>query len=332
MKIVCPDGTPTMRQPLGTELEAKLESLGSFTWFDGHPETLEAYLERVRDADGILLNWDIPPEVLNSCSKLRIISFFGTDPRKFVDLPLATSKGIAVTNTPHYGNHAVAEHTLALILCCAKRITHFSGNLHQGLWEGGSFTFELWGKTLGLVGLGGIGTEVARLTQAFGMRVLYYDVRRREDIESLLGVEYVSKLRKIFEQSDVVTLHVAHTPETERIITRGLLELLKPGAILVNTARAELVDNRALADLLRKKKLGAVGLDVYDEEPVRHDNPFLGIENAVLTPHVAFYTAEANYNILKISIDNLVAFFSGHPQNVVNSEVLGRYKNLEEEV
>lgn len=324
MRIVCPDGTTTMQQCLSTELEVKLRQLGSFTWFDGRPETLENYLERVTDADGVLLMWDIPAEVLSSCSRLRIITFAGTDPRKFVDLPLATSKGIAVTNTPHYGNHAVAEHTLALILCCAKRITHFSGNLHQGLWEEGSFTFELWGKTLGLVGLGGIGTEVARLTQAFGMRVLYYDVRRREDIESLLGVEYVSKLRKLFEQSDIVTLHLPQTPETERIITRELLELLKPGAIFVNTARGELVDNQVLAELLKEKKLGAVGLDVYDAEPIGHDNPFLGVENAVLTPHVAYSTPEALGNIMSISVDNLVAFFSGRPQNVVNPEALNR--------
>jgi len=161
---------------------------------------------------------------------------------------------------------------------------------------------------------------VARLARAFGMRVLYHDVKRRDDLESSLGIDYVSNLCEIFEQADVVTLHIPRTPETERIITRELLELLKPGAILVNAARSELVDNQALADLLRKKKLGAVGLDVYDEEPVRHNNLFLGIENAVLTPHVAYYTAEANYNIMKIGVDNLVAFFSGHPQNVVNPE------------
>jgi len=324
MKVVCPDGNPTMRQLLGAELEAKLQRLGSFTWFDGRPETSKSYLERVGDADGVLLIWDIPAEVLRSCSRLRIITFAGTDPRKFIDLPLATSKGVAVTNTPHYGDHAVAEHTLALILCCAKRITHFSGNLHQERWEEGGFTFELWGKTLGLVGLGGVGAEVVRLAQAFGMQVLCWTRHMTAERAQRHAVKFVP-LRELFERSDVVTLHVAHTPETERIITRELLELLKPGAILVNAARSELVDNQALADLLRKKKLGAVGLDVYDEEPVRHNNPFLRIENAVLTPHVAYYTTEANYNIMKIGVDNLVAFFSGHPQNVVNPQYLEVY-------
>ena len=324
MKIVCPVAQARARQALSAELEEKLQQLGSFIWFDGYPETSETYLERVRDADGLLLTWNIPAEVLNSCPRLKTISFWGTDPRKFIDLSLASGKGIAVTNTPHYGDHAVAEHTLALILCCAKRISQLDGLVHQGAWEQGEYSMELWNKTLGLVGLGGIGREVARLAKAFGMRVLYHDVTRRKDIESLLEVEYVSNLHEIFKHADVVTLHIPHTPKTERIITRGLMELLKPGSIFVNTARAELVDNQALAELLAAKKLGAVGLDVHDAEPIEPDTPFLGVENAVLTPHVASNTAEAADNSMKLTVDNLMAFFSGHPQNVVNPEVLNK--------
>lgn len=324
MRIVCPDGTVTIRRFLSAELEARLQQLGSFTWFDGRPKTSEAYIERVKDADGILAIWDIPAAVFNSCPKLRTIAFTGTDPRKFVDLSLATRKGVAVTNTPHYGDHAVAEHTLALILCCAKRITQFNSLLHQGVWEQGGYNVELWGKTLGLVGLGGIGGEVARLARAFGMRVLYHDVRRRDDLESSLGIDYVSNLCEIFEQADVVTLHIPHTPETERIITRELLKLLKPEAIFINAARAELVDNQALAQLLKAGKLGAVGLDVYDTEPVERDSPFLGMENAVLTPHVASQTPEATSSIMDIIVENLVAFFANRPQNVINPEALNR--------
>ena len=323
MKIVCPDGAVTMQQLLSVELERKLQQLGSFTWFDGRPETPEVYLERVRDADGILAIWGVPDEVFNSCPKLRTIAFTGTDPRKFIDLSLATRKGVAVTNTPHYGDHTVAEHTLALILCCAKRITQLNGLLHQGVWEQGWYSTELWGKTLGLVGLGGIGAEVARLAQAFGMQVLCWTRQATPERARKHAVQFVT-LKELFEQSDVVTLHVTHTAETERIITRELLELLKPSAILVNTARAELVDNQALAELLKAGKLSAVGLDVYDVEPVERDNPFLGMENVVLTPHVANQTPEANSNIMDISVDNLVAFFSSHPQNVVNPEALNR--------
>ncbi len=323
VKIVCPDGTASMKKYLTPNLERKLHELGSFIWFDGLPETSESYLERVKDADGILLNWGIPAEVLSSCSRLRIVSFAGTDPRKFVDLSLATSKEIVVTNTLHYGDHAVAEHTLALLLCCAKRLTHLNGLTHHGVWEQGGCTMELRGKTLGIVGLGGIGGEVARLAQAFGMRVLCWTRQTTPERARKHAVQFVT-LRELFEQSDVISLHMPHTPETERIITRELLKLLKPEAIFVNTARAELVDNQALAQLLKAGKFGAVGLDVHDVEPIRKDNPFLGIENAVLTPHVAFNTAEGNSNILSISVDNLVAFFYGHPQNVVNSEVLGR--------
>jgi len=317
MRIVCPDGSVTMRQFLSAELEGKLKQLGLFTWFDDRPETSGAYLERVKDADGILLNWDIPAEVLNSCSRLQIISFEGTDPYKFVDLSLATRKGIVVTNTPHYGDHAVAEHTLALILCCAKHITRLNDFVHQRVWEQSWYGMELWGKTLGLVGLGGIGAEVARLAQAFGMRILCWTRQATPERAQRHNVRFVT-LKELFKQSDVVTLHLSHTPETEGIITRELLELLKPGAILVNTARAELVDNQALVELTKTKKLGAVGLDVYNVEPIDHDNPLLRMDNVLLTPHVALNTPEATFNMLNIGVDNLVAFFSGHPQNVVN--------------
>ena len=321
MRIVCPDGSAEIKEFLTNELEEKLQQLGSFAWFNGRPKTLETYLERAKDADGILLIWDMPAEIVNSCPKLQTIAYLGTDPRKYVDLSLATRKGIAVTNTPHYGDHTIAEHAWALILCCAKRVTQYNSLLHQGGWEQSEYNTELWGKTLGLVGLGGIGGEMARLAQAFGMQVLCWTRQATPERAREHGVQSVT-LKELFQQADVVTLHVRQTPETERIITRELLELLKPGAIFVNTARGELVDNQALAELLRAKKLGAAGLDVFDTEPIERDSPFLGMENVVLTPHVAYNTREANDNILKISVDNVVAFFSGHPQNVVNVEVL----------
>jgi len=317
MKIVCPDGTAEIRELLTPESETKLEALGSFVWFNDRAETSEGYLQRVKDADGVILNWDMPTEVIMSCQKLQIISFLGADPRKFVDLSVASRMGIAVTNTPHYADQEVATHAMALILCCAKRIVHFNSQLHQGGYEKGDFTSELWDKTLGVVGLGGIGAEVARLAQAFGMRVLCWTLRASPERARKHGVEFVT-LEELFQQSDIVTLHVTHTPETEKMITRNLLKSMKRGAIFVNTARAELVDNLALAELLRDGRLAAAGLDVHEEEPIRHDNPFLSIDKAVLTPHVAANTARAQSNILKIAVDNLVAFFSGHPQNIVN--------------
>ena len=317
MKIVAPDGTAEIRELLTPESEKKLEALGSFVWFNDRAETSEGYLQRVKDADGVILNWDMPVEVLKSCQKLQIISFLGADPRKFVDLSIASRMGIAVTNTPHYADQEVAAHAMALILCCAKRITHFNIQMHQGVYDKGDFTAEFWGKTLGVVGLGGIGAEVARLAQAFGMRVLCWTKHATTERARKHGVEFVT-LEELFQQSDIVTLHVTHTPETEKMITRNLLESMKRGAIFVNTARAELVDNLALVESLRNGRLAAAGLDVFDEEPISNDDPFLSIENAVLTPHVGANTARAQSNILKIAVDNLTAFFSGHPQNMVN--------------
>jgi phosphoglycerate dehydrogenase-like enzyme len=317
MNIVCPDGTAEIRELLTPESEKKLETLGTLAWFNDRAETSEGYLQRVKDADGIILNWDLPSEVLKSCQKLQIISFLGAAPRKFVDLSLASSMGIAVTNTPHYADREVAAHAMALILASAKRIAQFNSQIHQGIYEKGDFTAEFDGKILGVVGLGGIGTEVARLAQAFGMRIFCWTRHPSPERARKHGVEFVT-LEELFQQSDIVTLHVAHTPETEKMITRGLLESMKRSAIFVNTARAELVDNSALYDLLRAGRLAAAGLDVHDEEPIRGDYPFISIDNAVLTPHVGANTAKAQSNILKIAVDNLVSFFSGHPQNMVN--------------
>jgi len=319
LKIVCPDGTAEIRELLTPESETKLEALGSFVWYNDRAGTSEGYLQRVEDADGVILNWDLPSEVLESCQKLKIISFLGADPRKFVDLSLASRMGIAVTSTPHYADQEVAAHAVALILCCAKRIVHFNSQIHQGIYEKGDFTAEFWGKILGVVGLGGIGAEVARLAQAFGMRVLCWTKHATPERARKHGVEFVT-LEELFQQSDIVSLHVTHTPETEKMITKDLLESMKRGAIFVNTARAEVVDNLALADLLRKGRIAAAGLDVHDEEPISSGNPFLSIENAVLTPHVAANTARAQGNILKIAVDNIAAFFSGHPQNIVNKD------------
>ena len=317
MKIVCPDGTAEILELLTPESEAKLKALGHFVWFNDRAPTSAGYLQRVKDADGIILNWDLPTEVLKSCPKLKIISFLGAAPRKFVDLSVASSLGIAVTNTPHYADREVATHAMALMLSCAKRIAQFNSQMHRGIYEKGDFTAELDGKILGVLGLGGIGAEVARLAQAFGMRVLCWTRHPTPERARRHGVEFVA-LEELFQQSDIVTLHVMHTPETEKMIARDLLQRMKRGAILVNTARAELVDNSALAQLLREGRLAAAGLDVFDEEPISQNDPFLGIENAVLTPHVGANTARAQGNILKIAVDNIAAFFSGHPQNIVN--------------
>jgi len=319
MKIVCPDGTAEIRELMTPESEKKLETLGNLVWFNDRAETSEGYLQRVKDADGIILNWDLPVEVLKSCSKLQIISFLGAAPRKFVDLSVASSMGISVTNTPHYADREVAAHAMALILSCAKRIAQFNSQIHQGIYEKGEFTAEFEGKILGVVGLGGIGAEVARLAQAFGMRVLSWTRQPTPERAAKHGVKFVT-LEELFRQSDIVTLHVTHTPETEKMISRNLLESMKKGAIFVNTARAELVDNLTLAQLLRDGRLAAAGLDVFDEEPISKDDPFLDLENAVLTPHVGANTAKAQGNILEIAVDNIAAFFSGHPQNIVNEK------------
>jgi D-3-phosphoglycerate dehydrogenase / 2-oxoglutarate reductase len=315
MRIVFPDGAGCVQHP--SELDA-LRKLGPVDFYDGVPADRNELIERLRPAEAVVLDYSVmDAEVLRACERLHFISFLGIGYGSCIDVAEATRRGVAVAYTPDYGATSVAEHALAMMLALTRHVGPAFLSVREGRWEPGRFRgMELRGKTLGIVGLGPIGTEMARLGAGLGMR-LYGWTRRASRERALHGVTLVS-LEELFAAADVVTLHLAYTPESHGLISRALLERLKPGAWLVNTARARLVDNEALVELLRAGRLQGAALDVHETEPPPADDVFRTLPNVLLTPHIGYNTAEASSNMLRIAIATVEAFARGERLHVVN--------------
>ena len=319
MRLVCPDGEPQYRRLLDPAQLARLRADGhELEWFDHAPGSDEGWIERLGRAEGALLLWRLPPGVLPRCPAVRAISFVGTGVESYVEMEEARAGRVTVCNVPRYGENAVAEHALGLALAVARRIPAGDGAVRQGTWEqtGG---LELRGRRLGVVGAGPIGRRMIDLGRALGMAVICWTRHRSPERERELGVPLV-ELDELFASADVVSLHLAHRPETEGLVDRRLLSLLAPHAILVNTARGALVDEQALAELLAAGAIRGAGLDVLGTEPPPQDHPLLSAPNVVVTPHVGFHTAEASGELLRVALENLLRFARGEPQNVRTPE------------
>ena len=313
-----PDGAGCVRS--ASDLEP-LRRLGQVDFYDGPPRDRVELVARVRDADVVVLDYsEMDAEVLRACPRLRFISFLGIGYASCIDVEAATRQGITIANTPDYGSTSVAEHGLALMLALTRHVAAGDRSLREGRWEPGRFHgMELHGKTLGIVGLGPIGREMARLATGIGMRVIAW-TRRPTPGRAPAGVEVVS-LEELFERADVVSLHLSYSRETEGIVSRALLARLKPGAWFVNTARAKLVDNAALVELLAAGRIRGAALDVHETEPTPVPHPLAALPNVVLTPHIGYNTAEASANMLRISIATVEAFSRGERLHVVNEPV-----------
>jgi D-3-phosphoglycerate dehydrogenase len=322
--IVYPDADDQLAALLTGARRLRLEALGAFRIHHGLPGGLPgdpaAYLERLGDAAGVVLGWDLPVEVMRRAPRLEVVSYLGTGAANFVDLAEAVRLGITVCNTPGYGDNAVAEHALALLLALARRVPCLDRGLRQAgqraKWGQSQPGFELRGKTLGLVGLGGIGARMAELARGLGMEVKAWTRNPSPERAERHGVAFLP-LEELLETSDVISLHLLLTPETDGLLGPEELDRMKPDAVLVNTARAELVDQAALVERLRDGRIAAAGLDVFWNEPLPADHPLLELDNVVLTPHVAFNTPDAIAAMMDIAIDNLARYFEGSPINVV---------------
>ena len=315
MRLVCADGEEQYRGLLAADQLARLEAEGNeLVWFDGAPDTAEGWIERIGDAEGLLLLWRLSPGVIPACRALRVLSFVGTGVETYVEMNEARAAGVTVCNVPRYGANAIAEHALALILAVARRAVEGDAAVRAGGWEQTSGV-ELRGRRLGVVGAGPVGARMIELGKALGMEVVCWTHRRSPERAQEIGAPLV-ELDELFASSDVVSLHLAPRSETEGIVDRRLLSLLRPRAILVNTARGSLIDEEALADLLAHGRIHGAGLDVLGAEPPPPDHPLLASPRTVLTPHVAFNTAESSAEMMRISLENLLAFARGEPQNV----------------
>ncbi len=240
-----------------------------------------------------------------------------------IDLEATRDEGIPVANAGTANTVGVAEHTIMFMLCLLNKALHFHNKTAAGEWaQEDAFTmgsFELMGKTLGIVGMGNIGKEVARRAKPFSCRMVYYDVNALPvELEAELGVERMD-LEELLRMSDIVSIHVPLLPATRNLIDRERIALMKPGACLLNLARGEAVDEEALAEALREGRLGGAGIDVYREEPVNPDNPLLKLDNVILSPHIAGATNESRARIFMATIENVNRVLQGEkPINVVN--------------
>lgn len=269
----------------------------------------------------------IDGEVYDSAPLLQIVAnrAVGADN---LDIPGATERGILLTNTPGILQGACADMTFALILAVARRVPFGDREVRAGRWVYFDQTpylgANVFGKTLGIVGLGGIGAQVARRASGFDMRVVYHSRTRKPDLEKRLGVEWASELPTLLEESDFVSLHMPLTPETEGMIGGAELERMKPGAFLINTTRGRTVDPRALYAALAAGKIAGAALDVTDPEPIPVDDPLLTLANVVVTPHVASSSKETFRAMARMAVDNIVAALSGRPMpSCLNPEALG---------
>ena len=315
MRIVFPDGAGCVTHP--SELKP-LRKLGPVDFYDGPPPDKAELIERLRPAEAVVLDYsEMDAEVLRACDRLRFISFLGIGYNSCIDVAEATRRDVVVAYTPDYGATSVAEHALAMILALTRHVGQAYLSAREGRWEPRKFQgMELRGKTLGIVGLGPIGTEMARLGAGLGMRLIGW-TRRPSPARAQHGVTLVS-LEDLFATSDVVTLHIAYTPESQGLITRALLERMKPEAWFVNTARAKVVDNEALMDLLRSGRLRGAAFDVFETEPLPADNVYRTLPNVLFTPHIGYNTREASANMLRIAIATVEAFARGERLHVVN--------------
>lgn len=313
----------------GTALE-KLQSVEGMelevSGFD-RPLTNEELLEKAKGVDGLLslLTDKIDGDVMDAIGpQLKIISNYAVGFDN-IDIDAARSRGIVVTNTPSDEvNEAVAEHTWALMFTLARRVVEADEATRRGAykgWEPDIFLgINLVGKTLGIVGLGRIGSMVARRAKGFNMNILYHNRRQDMEAEKELGVKYV-QLNELLETSDFVTLHVPLTEETRHMINKDSLSKIKKGAILVNTSRGPVVDEHALVESLRSGHLRGVGLDVFDNEP-NIDPELIGMENVVLTPHIASATIEAREKMGNQAVEAIIDTFAGKkPDNIVDDEM-----------
>jgi len=301
-------------------------------WDKYTPPPYEVLLEKAKEVDALvtLLTDKIDCNLLQQAKKLRIIAQYAVGYDN-IDIECATRLGIYVTNTPGVLTEATAELTWALILATARRIVEADHFVRWGEWwrtrtgwhPKMMLGVELKGKTLGIIGLGRIGSRVAEIAvKGFGMKVIYYDKRRREDLEKELGIEY-RDLDQLLQEADIVSIHVPLTKETYHLINEERLKKMKRGAILINTARGKVIDTEALVKALREGWIAAAGLDVFEEEPLPPNHPLTAFKNVVLAPHIGSATYETRHAMAELVAENLIAFYEGRePPTLVNKEVL----------
>ena len=283
----------------------------------------EELIALLQGVDGAIVSVDpFTARVLDAAPQLKVISRTGVG-YDAIDVNAATARGVMVTTTPGVNRDAVADLAFALILCCARKLPENLAEVRRGGWKRHEGV-DLAGKTLGIIGLGTIGKEVAQRAKAFKMRIVAYDVAQELPFAEATGIAYVP-LAELLRRSDFVSIHCFLNETTRHLINAERLALMKPTAYLVNTARGGLVDTQALCRALREKRLAGAALDVMEEEPLPADSPLRAFDNVYLTPHAAGSTADARVRSGSVAAENLIRGLRGErPEGIVNPEVLAR--------
>jgi D-3-phosphoglycerate dehydrogenase len=312
VRIVVPDDAPSVLD--GTAAHRRLAELGSVELYTSEAGSREELLDRMRGAP-VVVNirgrTRFTRDLMADLPGLRLISIWGTGTDN-VDLPAAGGLGVTVMNTPAVSAPSVAEGTLALMLATARKIPSLDAAVKAGEWPRG-MVGALYGKTLGILGTGAIGARMAQLGRGIGMNVIAWSFHPNEALATEIPLRYVSK-EELLQTADVVSVHVRLTPATEKMIGRAELALMKPTALLLNSARGACVDEAALAEALREGRIAGAGLDVFSVEPATPDNPLLTAPNTVFTPHSAGVTPEALLAGLQLAADNVADFLAGKPE------------------
>ena len=286
-------------------------------WDGELPPPRDVLAERLRDADGavLLLTDRVDAELLRGCPRLRVLAnvAVGFDN---IDVAAATAHGVWVTNTPDILHETTADFAFALLLAVARRIVPSERFAREGRWRTWSPTAflgaDVHGATLGIVGLGQIGSAVARRARGFGMRVLYTARSRKPAAEGTLGVEW-AELDDLLRRSDFVSLHVPLTPETYRLMSRERIRTMRRGSYLINTARGGVVDHDALLEAIADGHLGGAALDVTDPEPLPADHPLFRFEQVLITPHIASASERTRARMAELAAENVIAVLDGRP-------------------
>lgn len=296
-----------------------LTDLGEVVFYDRTKP--EQVIERIADAEMVLVNKvKLLKEHFEQLPTLKYVGVTATG-YDIIDTKAAAAHGVVVTNVKGYSSDSVAQHTFALLLELYSKVGQHSRGVAEGEWNTcEDFCYwkspltELAGKTIGLIGLGGIGERVAAIALAFGMKVIVHK-RTMEPVG--LPINYV-ELEQLFASSDVVSLHCPLTEFTKEMVNKKTLSLMKPSAVLINTARGGLIQEADLAEALNTKLIAGAGLDVLSVEPPKEGNPLIGALNCVITPHQAWASTEARKRLLMLTVENIMAFKDGKALNVVN--------------
>lgn len=280
----------------------------------------EELLQEITQYDGLIVRsaTKVTAEVIKAADKLKIIGRAGTGLDN-VDSEAATKRGIVVMNTPGGNTITTAEHTIAMMVAMSRRIPQATASMKAGRWEKNKFMgVELYNKTLGLVGLGQIGSYVAKLAQGLAMNVIGYDPYLAQDRATAMGIEVV-ELAELFSRADIISVHTPLTPETKDLINAKTIQTMKDGVMILNCARGGIINETDLYEALNSKKVAAAGFDVFEQEPIKPDHPLLSLENFICTPHIGASTEEAQENVAVAIAEQFVDYFrKGLARGAVN--------------